>query len=123
MASAPTIRPVTTLDWSVIAVYFALLGGLTWWVVSRSRNTANDYFLAGRNLSWWVIGASIFASNIGSEHIVGLAGSGAADGVALAHGATARLAQITSGYALRRAMSPCWRPTRQPSTIHSVRRS
>jgi len=76
---------VTTLDWSVIAVYLALLGGLTWWVVSRSRNTANDYFLAGRNLSWWVIGASIFASNIGSEHIVGLAGSGAADGVALAH--------------------------------------
>ena len=76
---------MTTLDWSVIAAYFALLAGLTWWVVSRSRNTANDYFLAGRNLSWWVIGASLFASNIGSEHIVGLAGSGAADGVALAH--------------------------------------
>src|SRR6202011_1586523 len=49
------------------------------------RQTAADYFLAGRDLSWWVIGASIFASNIGSEHIVGLAGSGATDGVALAH--------------------------------------
>src|SRR6185436_15404870 len=49
------------------------------------KDTADDYFLAGRNLGWWVVGASIFASNIGSEHIVGLAGSGATDGVALAH--------------------------------------
>lgn len=54
-------------------------------MVRRAKDTATDYFLAGRNLGWWVIGASIFASNIGSEHIVGLAGSGAADGVALAH--------------------------------------
>jgi SSS family solute:Na+ symporter len=61
------------------------LGCLTWWVVSKNKDTAADYFLAGRNLGWWIIGASIFASNIGSEHIVGLAGSGAKDGVALAH--------------------------------------
>ena len=59
--------------------------GVAWWVVNRAKDNAADYFLAGRNLSWWVIGASIFASNIGSEHIVGLAGSGAKDGVALAH--------------------------------------
>src|SRR5208337_3169982 len=56
-----------------------------WWVVSRRKDTAADYFLAGRNLGWWVIGASIFASNIGSEHVVGLAGQGAKDGVAMAH--------------------------------------
>ncbi len=73
------------LDWLAIAIYFSLLLGVAWWVVSKSKNTATDYFLAGRNLGWWVIGASIFASNIGSEHIVGLAGSGAKDGVALAH--------------------------------------
>ena len=54
-------------------------------MVRKNKDTAADYFLAGRNLGWWVIGASIFASNIGSEHIVGLAGSGATDGVALAH--------------------------------------
>src|SRR5919201_3630114 len=76
---------MTALDWTMIAAYFAVLSGLTWWTILRSRTTADDYFLAGRNLTWWVIGASIFASNIGSEHIVGLAGSGAADGVALAH--------------------------------------
>src|ERR1700729_1457261 len=74
-----------TLDWVAIAVYFTLLLGVAWYVVSKSKDTAADYFLAGRNLSWWIVGASIFASNIGSEHIVGLAGSGAKDGVALAH--------------------------------------
>ena len=76
---------MTTLDWLIIFPYFAGLGCLTWWVVRKSKDTAADYFLAGRNLGWWIIGASIFASNIGSEHIVGLAGSGAKDGVALAH--------------------------------------
>lgn len=69
----------------MIALYFAALACVAWWVVRRSRNTATDYFLAGRNLGWGVIGASIFASNIGSEHIVGLAGSGVTSGVAMAH--------------------------------------
>lgn len=73
------------LDWLAISLYFGVLLGVAWWVVSKNKDTATDYFLAGRNLGWWVIGASIFASNIGSEHIVGLAGSGAKDGVALAH--------------------------------------
>jgi SSS family solute:Na+ symporter len=74
-----------TLDWVVIGGYFALLFGLAWWVILKNKNTADDYFLAGRNLGWFIIGASIFASNIGSEHLVGLAGSGATDGVAMAH--------------------------------------
>ena len=76
---------MTTLDWMAIAVYFSVLLCVAWWVVKKGKDEAADYFLAGRNLSWWIIGASIFASNIGSEHIVGLAGSGAKDGVALAH--------------------------------------
>jgi solute:Na+ symporter, SSS family len=81
-------RPVTTLtslDWLAIGLYFCVLLSVAWYVVRRSKDTAADYFLAGRNLGWWVIGASIFASNIGSEHVVGLAGSGAKDGVAMAH--------------------------------------
>ena len=76
---------MTSLDWLMIAAYFGVLAALTWWAVRKNKETADDYFLAGRNLGWAIIGASIFASNIGSEHIVGLAGSGAADGVALAH--------------------------------------
>ncbi len=73
------------LDWIAIATYFALILAVAWWVILRARDTADDYFLAGRNLGWWVVGASIFASNIGSEHLVGLAGSGCTDGVAMAH--------------------------------------
>jgi SSS family solute:Na+ symporter len=76
---------MTALDWLIILAYFGVLFGMAWWSIRRSRNTADDYFLAGRNLGWMVIGASIFASNIGSEHLVGLAGSGATNGVALAH--------------------------------------
>ena len=74
-----------TLDWIVIAGYFTIILGLAWWVIKKQKNTSDEYFLAGRNLSWFIVGASIFASNIGSEHIVGLAGSGATDGVAMAH--------------------------------------
>ncbi len=76
---------MTTLDWLIILAYFGLLAGLTWWVIKRSRDTADDYFLASRNLGWFIVGASIFASNIGSEHLVGLAGAGATSGVAMAH--------------------------------------
>jgi len=73
------------LDWIVVAGYFGILLGLAWWVILKGKDTADDYFLAGRNLGWFVVGASIFASNIGSEHLVGLAGSGCTDGVAMAH--------------------------------------
>ena len=73
------------IDWCIIVGYFALVIGVATWVTKRNKDTADDFFLAGRNLAWWVIGASIFSSNIGSEHLVGLAGSGATDGVAMAH--------------------------------------
>jgi SSS family solute:Na+ symporter len=73
------------LDWIVVAAYFGVLVALTLWVVRKSKDTADDYFLAGRHLGWLIVGASIFSSNIGSEHLVGLAGSGCTDGVAMAH--------------------------------------
>ena len=74
-----------TLDWIAIGGYFGILIAVVWWVILKNRDTAADYFLAGRNLGWFIVGASIFASNIGSEHLVGLAGSGCTDGVAMAH--------------------------------------
>ncbi|MDZ7337167.1 MAG: sodium:solute symporter [candidate division KSB1 bacterium] len=74
-----------TLDWIIIAGYFAVVLGIAWWVIRQRQNTSTEYFLAGRHLGWFIVGASIFASNIGSEHLVGLAGSGATDGVAMAH--------------------------------------
>jgi len=72
------------LDWIVITLYFAVIGGVAWWYGRHQKDT-DDYFLAGRNAGWVVIGASIFTSNIGSEHIVGLAGQGAFTGMAMAH--------------------------------------
>jgi Na+/proline symporter len=88
------------------AAYFGILLGVAWWVVRKNKDTAADYFLAGRNLGWWVIGASIFASNIGSEHIVGLAGSGAKDGVAMAHYELARLVPAGAGVGVRAVLRP-----------------
>ena len=73
-----------TTDWIVISIYFALIGAVAWYYGRQQKDTT-DYFLAGRNAGWITIGASIFTSNIGSEHIVGLAGQGAATGMAMAH--------------------------------------
>lgn len=76
-----------TVDWLIILGYFVLVFGIAWWAYLKEKRsqTTTEYFLAGRNLGWWVIGAAVFSSNIGSEHLVGLAGSGATDGVAMAH--------------------------------------
>jgi len=74
-----------TLDWIVLGGYFILLLCIAIWVIRQNTDNSEDYFLAGRNAGWFVIGASIFASNIGSEHVVGLAGSGADSGMPMAH--------------------------------------
>lgn len=71
------MKMLDTLDWISISIYFLILAGIAIWVIRRKKNDTEDYFLAGRNVGWFVVGASIFASNIGSEHVVGLAGSGA----------------------------------------------
>jgi SSS family solute:Na+ symporter len=72
------------LDWALIALYFVLIVVIVYWS-SRKVTDTEDYFLAGRHAGWFVVGASLFASNIGSEHIVGLAGNGASSGMAMAH--------------------------------------
>ena len=73
------------LDWIVIGLFAALMIGIVLWVFKQKQDSSGDYFLAGRNATWIAIGASIFASNIGSEHLVGLAGAGASSGMAMAH--------------------------------------
>ncbi len=74
-----------TLDWIVLGLFCFGLIGIIIWVVRQKSETSTDYFLAGRDATWLAIGASIFASNIGSEHLVGLAGAGASSGMAMAH--------------------------------------
>ncbi len=71
-------------DWLVVGLYFAVIVAVVWWS-SRKQKTSADYFLASRNIGWFIVGASIFSSNIGSEHIVGLAGNGAVSGMGMAH--------------------------------------
>ncbi|MDX9747294.1 MAG: sodium:solute symporter [Paludibacter sp.] len=73
------------LDWLVIGVFALALIGIVVWVMRQKQNSSGDYFLAGRDATWIAIGASIFASNIGSEHLIGLAGAGASSGMAMAH--------------------------------------
>jgi len=72
-------------DWITVGIYFILIGGISVWSIRRKKDSPSDYFLANRNLGWFVIGASILASNVGSEHIVGLAGTGAKSGLAMGH--------------------------------------
>ena len=72
------------VDVAIIALYFVAVFAIGFYFVRRGKSTA-DYFLASRDATWWAIGASLFSANIGSEHFIGLAGSGAASGLAVGH--------------------------------------
>ena len=76
---------MATLDWVFLLLFVVALIGIIFWVLHKKDKDTSDYFLAGRDATWIAIGASIFASNIGSEHLVGLAGAGAESGMAMAH--------------------------------------
>lgn len=73
------------IDIIVIVLYFFVIFNIGYWAFKRGKSESSDYFLAGRDVGWLAVGASLFASNIGSEHLVGLAGSGAAGGFAVGH--------------------------------------
>ncbi len=73
------------IDWIIVALFFIALAAIVIWAVRQKEESSADYFLAGRKAKWWAVGSSIFSSNIGSEHLVGLAGAGAASGMAMAH--------------------------------------
>src|SRR5690606_37786960 len=98
-ALEPCIMSITLqfLDYIIIGFYFLIVFGIAWAVKTPSAKDggqSEDYFLAGRNLGWFAIGASLFASNIGSEHLIGLAGAGASSGVPVAQ------FEILSGFIL-----------------------
>ena len=76
---------MATLDWIVLGIFFLAMVGIIVYVMRQKEKDTTDYFLAGKNAGWLSIGSSIFASNIGSEHLVGLAGAGFISGMAMAH--------------------------------------
>jgi len=75
----------SALDWAVVALYFVANTAICVWAALQKEKDTTDYFLASRSAGWFLIGSSIFASNIGAEHLIGLAGSGAGSGMAFAH--------------------------------------
>lgn len=75
---------LNAIDLAIVALYFLGVFAIGFYFIRRGNSTA-DYFLASRDASWWAIGASLFSANIGSEHFIGLAGSGAASGLAVGH--------------------------------------
>jgi SSS family solute:Na+ symporter len=72
-------------DWWVVAAFVVVMLAVVLYSMRTTPESAKDYFLSGRNSNWLQIGTSIFSSNIGSEHLVGLAGAGFATGMAFAH--------------------------------------
>jgi solute:Na+ symporter, SSS family len=72
----------TLIDWVVLAIYFAIIFGISFYF-SRKKRDSTDYFLAGRHVGWFAVGASLFASNISTEHFIGLSGSGYKSGLAV----------------------------------------
>src|SRR6185503_19800133 len=75
----------SSLDWAIVALYFVANTAICVWCALLKERDTTDYFLASRSAGWFLIGSSIFASNIGAEHLIGLAGSGAGSGMAFAH--------------------------------------
>src|SRR5688572_16195180 len=75
----------STLDWAIVALYFVANTAICVWCALLKERDTTAYFLASRSAGWFLIGSSIFASNIGAEHLIGLAGSGADSGMAFAH--------------------------------------
>jgi SSS family solute:Na+ symporter len=77
-------RTLEPIDLAIIAAYFVIVFGIGFYFSLKER-TSEDYFLAGRDVGWFAIGASLFVSNISTEHFIGLAGSGATSGLAVGH--------------------------------------
>src|SRR3989441_1311500 len=83
-AGAAVHRALAPLDLMIIGVYFLLVFGIGFYF-SRKERTSEEYFLAGRDIGWVFIGASLFVSNISTEHFIGLSGTGASSGLAVGH--------------------------------------
>ena len=81
---ATTHKALANLDLAIIGVYFLIVFGIGFYF-SRRERTSEEYFLAGRDVGWFFIGASLFVSNISTEHFIGLSGTGASSGLAVGH--------------------------------------
>lgn len=76
--------PLETWDYVAFVIYFLVLCGIGWWAGRREKTSSDDYFLAGRSLPWYVVGSSFIASNISTEHFIGMIGAAFIYGICVA---------------------------------------
>lgn len=79
-----THRNLASVDLVIIGIYFLVVFAIGFYFARKER-TSTDYFLASRNIGWFAIGASLFVSNISTEHFIGLSGTGASSALAVGH--------------------------------------
>ncbi len=77
-------RNLAPIDLAIIGIYFVIVFAIGFYFARKER-TSTDYFLASRDVGWFFIGASLFVSNISTEHFIGLSGTGASSGLAVGH--------------------------------------
>lgn len=73
--------PLAPLDYLAIGAFFALLSIVGYWSGRGEQSTSTEYFLAGKKLPWYVVGGSFIASNISSDHFIGMIGSAVVFGI------------------------------------------
>ncbi len=78
------VTHLTTLDYVVMAIYFAVVLGIGW-ALRRMMRTSTDFFLSGRSLPPWVTGLAFLSANLGAQEVIGMGASGAKYGIATAH--------------------------------------
>src|SRR5262250_2027522 len=83
-AATTVHKALAPIDIAIIAAYFVVVFGIGFYF-SRKERTSEDYFLASRDIGWFFVGASLFVSNISTEHFIGLSGTGASSGLAVGH--------------------------------------
>lgn len=76
--------PLNWVDYAAFAAYFVVLSGIGLWAGRKKKQHADDYFLAGRSLPWYVVGSSFVASNISTEHFIGMIGAAFVYGICVA---------------------------------------
>src|ERR1700709_471165 len=81
-----SLKTLSVGDWAVFLFYFVIVSLYGWWgypCKNTSDGTSKGYFLAEGSLTWWAIGASLIASKISAEQMVGMSGSGFKMGLAI----------------------------------------
>ncbi len=76
--------PLHLVDYAAFAAFFVALSAIGYWAGHRERSTAHEYFLAGNRLPWYVVGGSFIASNISTEHFIGMVGAAVVYGICVA---------------------------------------